>query len=340
MNESLKVSVVINSYKNLQKLESCVKAVIETLYDNKEIIVVSYGIPKISIKASNVNSYIDKLILLKEDLGLPAQRNIGFKARSNNSKYVLFVDDDVLLTKLSIKNLISVLEKNPHIGVAQPLLVTPNGHIDCIGGFIDFLGYSYMPFHGESLSSFNARREYIPISYAAGACCCLRVDYFLGSKHFQPFDDSFYFNYEDADLSLRAWIRGIDVVCIPSAIAIHERGRTASLKRAPNHFIFLDTRNKFVSLTSVLEPRMLFVYIPFFIIFELLKAIYLLAIHPVHAFLTFKAILCCLKGFKEIWMRRKIVRKIAVKNNKLSSVIYKPAFSALIREFKIHYGLI
>ncbi|MEM3526001.1 MAG: glycosyltransferase [Candidatus Jordarchaeaceae archaeon] len=108
-----KVSIVVNSFKDLDKLKLCVDAIKKTRYDNKEVIVVSYGIPERAIKTSNISSSINKLILLKKDLGPPAQRNIGFKTRDDDSKYVLFVDDDVLLTELAIENLIRVLEMFP-----------------------------------------------------------------------------------------------------------------------------------------------------------------------------------------------------------------------------------
>lgn len=340
VKKSPKVSIIINSYKDINKLKLCVEAARRTQYDDKEVIVVSYGLDSTSIEASRIKSYIDELILLEKDLGPPAQRNIGFKVRDAKAKYVLFIDDDVILTESTVKNLVKILEKYPSIGIAQPVLLSLEQSIDCAGAFIDFLGYTYVPFRGKHISFFSKKAEYIAISYAASACMILRVNFFDNDINFQPFDREFYFNYEDADLCLRTWIQGIKVVCVLSATAIHKRGRTASLKQLPEHLVYLNTRNKFITLVSVYDMKTLLTYIPFFIIFEFIKAVYLLKINSTHALSTFKAILWCLHYFKNIWLRRKLVMKKSIKNSVISSVIYKPIFPALIHEFKIHYNLI
>ena len=333
-----RVSIVINSYKDLCKLESCVSAIEKIQYNNKEVIVISHGISEKAIKTSEIDSYIDKLILLDQDLGAPAQRNIGFKARDNRSKYILFVDNDVLLTESTIENLVRVLEMYPNIGIAQPLSVTSNGFVDCAGALIDSLGHSYAPFRGTRVSLFKAKADYIPVSYSTTACLVLRVSFFSKDKCFQPFDETLYFNYEDVDLSLRSWLRGIKVVCAPSAIVVHEKGRTAALRRSPRYLVYLNTRNKFITLTSVLNLKTLFTYVPLFIVFESMKAVCLLGINSLHTLSMFKAILWCLQNLRRIHIRRKFVLETAVENNMLPIVINKPCFSALISAFKAHYS--
>jgi GT2 family glycosyltransferase len=335
-NKSLpRISIIINSYRDIYKLQSCIAAVKKSIYNNKEIIVVSYGISKNDIKETGISFYIDKLILLKKDLGLPAQRNIGFKAVDPSSKYVLFIDDDVILNELTLINLIRTIEDFPNIGLAQPLLITPDQLIDCAGAFIDILGYSYMPFHGEPISSLNTRANFFKVSYGAGACLLLRADIFRANEVFQPFDASFYFNYEDVDLSLRVWKKGFMVVCVPSATAVHNRRRTAKLKKSPAYLVYLNTRNKFITLASLSDIKTL----PLFILFECIKAIYLLKINPAHTLAIFSAILWIFQNFKNIHIRRKILKEKINKNDALSTIILKPHFPTLIRNFRHHYDL-
>ena len=335
-NKSLpKISIIINSYRSLYKLQSCIVGVKNSIYSNKEIIVVSYGISEGDIKKTGISFYVDKLILLKKDLGLPAQRNVGFKAIDPSSKYVLFVDDDVILNELALVNLIRIVEDFPNIGLVQPLLITPDGLIDCAGAFIDVLGYSYMPFHGEPVSSLGTRENFFEISYGAGACLLLRADIFRFDEIFHPFDASFYFNYEDVDLSLRIWKKGFIVACIPSAVAVHKRGRTAKMARSPANLIYLNTRNKFITLVSILGIKTL----PLFIFFECLKAICLLKINREHTLSTFSAILWGFKNFKRIILRRKILIKNATKSNMLPRILLNPHFPTLVREFRSHYSL-
>jgi GT2 family glycosyltransferase len=329
------VSIIINSYRDLDKLRQCLEALNKLEYDNKEIIIVTYGIPLQNIRKALKKMNYNKLILLKKDYGLPAQRNIGFKFADPSSRYVLFIDDDVVLDKTALSNLVRVAETFPDIGLAQPLLVAPDGFIDCAGAYIDFLGYSYNPFRGLPLSLFIVRKEFYEISYGAGACLLLRADIFRNDKFFKPFDPSFYFNYEDVDLALRTWMKGYKVVCIPSAKAIHKRGRTLMMKLSPAHLIYLNTRNKFVTVGSILG----FKYLVLFIFLEILKSLYLFRFNYYHALATISGILYGIKNFNIVVFRRKLLndRRNNIKKLLVENIIIKPNTSVLISEFKRHY---
>jgi len=327
------VSIIINSYRDLDKLRQCLEALNKLEYDNKEIIIVTYGIPLQNIRKALKKMNYNKLILLKKDYGLPAQRNIGFKFADPSSRYVLFIDDDVVLDKTALSNLVRVAETFPDIGLAQPLLVAQDGFIDCAGAYIDFLGYSYNPFRGLPLSLFIVRKEFYEISYGAGACLLLRADIFRNDKFFKPFDPSFYFNYEDVDLALRTWMKGYKVVCIPSAKAIHKRGRTSKMGILPPFLIYLNTRNKFITLGSLLGTK----YLILFIIFELLKSIYLFKVNFGHAIATLYAILWGIKNFRLISFRKKILMINIGENRHPNIFVIKPHIRNLINELKLHY---
>ena len=334
-----RVSIIVNSFKDASKLKSCLSAIGKIQYPDKEVIVTSYGISETSIKSYCNTSCIDKLISLNKDLGVSAQRNIGFKARDLKSKYVLFIDDDVTVAENAVKEMVKVLEKESAIGIAQPLLLTSLGVVDCAGAFIDPLGYTHMPFRGRSASLLKWGEKFFPVSYVAGACLILRVDLFKNEERFQPFDEQLYFNYEDTDISLRCWIKGSEVVCITSAIAFHKRGRTASLKKSPEKLVYLNTRNKFIVLTSVSNLRALLLNIPLFVIFENAKAILLIKVNPFHAFSTFKAITWGICNFKIIWDRRNRIMAKAIRKNIMQTINCRFNIKRILQGFSFHYDL-
>lgn len=333
-----KVSVIVNSFKDIVKLESCLYALKRDKYDNKEVIVVSYGIPNLN-KSETVRMRSNQVIMVEKDFGPPYQRNVGFGKRDPNSKYVLFIDDDVLVTNLMIQSMVKLLEKNPEISIAQPLLVNPSGLIDCCGTFIDRIGYSYLIFSGKDITDFNCKRDFFEVSYAAGACMMLRVSYFLDDLSFQPFDSNFYFNYEDVDISLRSWIRGKKVICITSTKAIHKKRRTFKLKKSPSHLIYLNTRNKFITLMSVYSTSELIMYLPLFVGFELIKSVFMIKAKLQHSIKTIYALLWCLKNCKRIWSRRKLVQMKAMNSLGNSAIISTINLPLLNIYFKRHYDL-
>ena len=329
-----KVSIVITAYKDVIKLNRCLEAICKDPYENKEIILVSYGINPEEIDA-NLRSCIYKHIILKHDKGYVYQKNIGFRNMDHYSKYVMFIDDDIEIRPNTITTLVFILEKFNDIGLAQPLLITKDHRVDSIGAYIDYLGHSYMPLRGIKLSEIKLKGSLYKVSYVA-SCVILRTNLFRYSP-FQPYDDFFFFNYEDVDLALRTWLKGYKVVCVPLAIAVHKRGRTSSLKNVPARFVYLNVRNRLITLTSIYDLLSIVKYIPLLILFELIKAIILLKNYPSHSIASLHALTWFMKNLRYVIRRRHILKFLRKRKEILNMIMIKPHFPTLIQEFKRHY---
>jgi len=330
-----KVSIVVTAFKDVKKLNKCLRALYNDFYSKKEIILVSFGIKPQEID-NDLRTVITKSITLNIDKGYVYQKNIGFKHTDPNSKYVIFIDDDVEIFPHTIETLVSVLEKHEDIGLAQPVLITEDFRVDSIGAYIDYLGYSYIPSRGLDANSIIDRnkKRFYKVTYVA-SCVILRTKLFKNSP-FQPYDDFFFFNYEDIDLALRTWLKGYKVVCIPSAIAIHRRGRTASLGLAPAKFVYLNSRNRLLTLLSVYDSSLMLKYIPLLLVFEFLKAIFLLRKNTSHSIASLLAIIWIVRNLRFVARRRWIVRSL-ITSKTFKPVIIKPHFRTLIYEFRRHY---
>ncbi|MBN2259977.1 MAG: glycosyltransferase [Clostridiales bacterium] len=341
MNDEVapKISIIINSFKNLSLLSSCLESIKDVCYRNKEVIVVSYGLSETKINELSNARFVNKLIIMKKDLGVSAQRNLGYKQVDVTSKYVLFVDDDVLLSKYTVKSLIEFLEYNKNVGIAQPVLLRNNKTIDCAGAFIDKFGYTRIYLKGEPFSSIVGTKKFINISYSASACLMMRREIFSNDPLFHPFDNELYFNYEDVDLSIRCWLKEYKVVCVFSAFAFHKRGRTKQLKKSPANLVYLNTRNKFIVLTSASTIKEFILNMSFFVGLETLKGIRLLNIDKVHSLSVFKAISWSILNFKQIWQRRAIIQKNSMKKSILNCITLPFNFQVLVCEFCFHYEL-
>ncbi len=303
-----RVSIVLNSFMNREKLSSSIEALKKDEYPNKEVIVVSYGIDDLGF-LDEIKSQVDELMVLESDLGAASQRNIGFKNRDDDSKYVLFVDDDVQVNNETLSQLVKILELNPDLSIAQPLLVDSEGAIDCCGMMIDQLGYSYYNLKGVKAKDIRFKKDIIPVSYAVTACVLVNVKSIVDEFQ-RPFDDSYYFNYEDVDFCLRNWIKDMKVACIPSALATHNRGRTSNLGRSPENLVYLNTVNKFRTLFSVYDGMEVLKFIPLFILMELAKSIKLMNVNYGHSKATFQAISTIFKEFGSNINRRRQVQSL------------------------------
>lgn len=331
-----RVSIILNSFMNKEKLGSCLEAVKKDEYPNKELIVVTYGIDDTGF-LDMVRGQVDKLVIIDKDLGAASQRNVGFNVKDKESKYVLYVDDDVQVRKDTLSRLVQVVELNPDISIAQPLLIASDGNIDCCGMMIDQLGYSYYNLNGVKAQDVRFKEDVVPISYAVTACVLVNTSSIMDVFK-RPFDDSYYFNYEDVDFCLRNWIKDQTIACIPSARATHDRSRTANLGKSPERLVYLNTLNKFKTLFSVYDGWDVVRFIPLFILMEIAKSVKLMNVNKDHSRATLQAVSTIFSELGENINRRRRVQSEKKISLKEKAVLKNFNIRALNTAFAQHYG--
>jgi len=121
MDEPL-VSIVVPTYNRREKLARLMRSILENDYpkDKLEIIVID--------DASSDGTYENikrlfpqvKIIRNDEEALLAESRNIGIRA--SRGKYIFVIDDDNVVDKNAIKELVKFMEKHPEVGVAGPIM--------------------------------------------------------------------------------------------------------------------------------------------------------------------------------------------------------------------------
>ncbi|MBR4720510.1 MAG: glycosyltransferase [Clostridia bacterium] len=105
------VSVIIPIYNMEKFLDRTVKSVVESDYDNLEIILVDDGSTDNSLDLCKIWEGKDSRIKIihKENGGASSARNAGIKASTGD--YIAFVDSDDIVEKMMYSKLISLIEK-------------------------------------------------------------------------------------------------------------------------------------------------------------------------------------------------------------------------------------
>lgn len=236
-----------------------------------------------------------KVIKLDKNAGPAVARNVGFKEACSDS--ILFMDNDVSLVPDCIDNLLKALNDNPQAAIAMPRVLYANNKniIQFDGADCHFLGL--MTLHNVNRTLYESTNETRRIGSIVTACFLLDRRK-LGN--IDPFDDTFFFNYEDHDFGIRIRSLGHDILSVPSALCYHREGTEGlSLRQGGKYSkirVYNLIRNRWIIILKNYELRTLVFMAPMFIIYEIfqiggvikkgwflewLRALFWIILHPV-----------------------------------------------------------
>lgn len=245
MNKEPKVSVIILNYRGrtlLGKLiDKNLNSVFATEYPNFEALFVDNG------SSDNSADYVQrkfcnmglKILRLNQNYGWAGGNNRAFDHISKSSKYVAFLNNDVVVTPGWLSPIIEIMELNEKVGVAGPVSLKPDGEIDSAGVFIDFSGEAH------DLTSLVKSNDSVDVFYISGNCLVVRREVF---EKLNGFDEYYFCYYEETDFCSRVHASGFQVRVVPKSVTYHYGGITSRKifeKPLVNKIPYYFTRNKF-----------------------------------------------------------------------------------------------
>jgi GT2 family glycosyltransferase len=240
------VSIVTNNSEKL--IERCLSSISGA--------IVKYSYRTVVLDNASSDSTIEiikrdfsdiQLIEKSEKRGFGANQNTILRDSLDTSKYILVLNDDVILSPGSVDGLIDFLEGNQLVGAVCPLISYPDGTLQVSGGYISSIGkeiirktgiakimspklkhnISRLPptvksVLGKSINSYldnlQTFEEVRFVDYLSGACLLSRSD--VLSK-VGLFDERFFMYYEDLDLGIRMTEAGWKMVVLSTQKVIH-----------------------------------------------------------------------------------------------------------------------
>jgi len=301
------VSIVIINARNIESLELCLKSIYKTQYPNYEVLVVDCQTPNIEELAMK---YDFKLISFKNDVGPAKSHNIGFKNISIDSKYIVFLDNDVEVTPYWLKELVDTMENDKSIGVAQACIFQykhPN-KLDHSCLSIDLLG-SWISTYGLEVNSIS--NKIIEIFAASSAACITRCTVY---KITGGFDDDYFIYDDDTDYSWRVRLIGYKVVLVRNAVVYHK----SSIGKTINPFrVYHSTKNRLYTLFKNGELRSLLVRGGIYLFLSLLAIPVLTPLNVQLSISIIKAIYEFIKNLRVVIIKRAYIQSIRTIDDKV-----------------------
>jgi hypothetical protein len=247
MNKNNLVVIIVLNHNKKEDLLECLVSISKLDYKNLKIIVVDNASKDDSVKLVKNFCPDVHLIDCKINLGVAGGRNAGIKYANEkfNYKFILFLDNDVVVEKKALSEMIKSFDLDENIGIVSPKCYMMNSPkiIGYAGGMSVnlFIGKIADIGNGEKDEGQFDQSKFISSS---GGLCLIRRE-LISKVGF--YDERFNpYGWEDVDYSIRAKEKGYKVFYNHKAIIYHKGGKTGrgsiseyELSKAKNYFYLI-----------------------------------------------------------------------------------------------------
>jgi hypothetical protein len=267
------ISVVILTLNSAEFIQPCLDSILNQEKGVIELIVVDNGSNDATAALVKENYPQVKLIENKLNLGAARARNQGIEA--SGGEWILSLDCDVVLSKDFFCNINNFLKELPSgVGLIQPkILEFKEKTIYSTGISVSFLRRFFDTGRGK-----KDRGQFDKTKYIFGACsaAALYNKKMLNAikEGVDYFDESFFFLFEDVDLSWRAQKKKYKAIFFPKAVCFHYGNSSQTPKKTRQ---YLSLRNRYYTL---LKNDSIGNCILAFLIYDFPRLIWLFIINP------------------------------------------------------------
>jgi hypothetical protein len=299
MNKPL-VTIIVLNWNGKELLDECLDSVLGIQYKPIEILVVDNGSTDGSVDHIKAKYQTISLVLNGRNLGYAAGNNAGI--RNANGKYIVTLNNDVVVKPEWLNDPIAMLEKEESIGAISCLQLNfeKKDTVNCLfltpSQALIFSMVGYNKPLANDISRTNAGYVICP----NGGSAIYRKSMLdqIGS-----FDERFFAYHDESDLNMRAFLQGWKCVYVPSAIVYHKVGK--SFDKRNNDKYFYGERNRIWFLFKYYPAAILLGSLGNLIIEEmrLLKFLFLEKRVPIRVYL--KARYEGIRGLPQFWKDRR-----------------------------------
>jgi len=262
------LGVVLLTYNSISKLGKVFEIVLRNLlnldYENAHVVIVDNasrdGTPDfvekfVRKKGSRCRVSSNRILRLKKNYGWAGGNNRAVMLLKDTD-YLLFLNDDLIMKPDVPKKLVEVMEQNPSIGAAQPVIINFDGTYNL--GYHLSLGLIPCPITASNVSTHHLLHDnLLEIAYAIGAALMTRTELFF---RLGMFTEDYFYWFDDVDYSLRVWAAGYRVVCVLNCHVYHVGSATFGKSNPKSWYYF--SRN-LMDMVTLLPSRVILKVIPF-----------------------------------------------------------------------------
>ncbi len=217
------VYIVIINYNNYEDTIECINSLREISYKNYKIVVVDNNSANQSVDILN-NAFLDvEIVQAGKNLGFAGGCNIGINlALENRAEYVLLINNDTVVDKDFLAEMISSFKNNNSVGIVGGKIYNyyNKNLIDSAGGYVDFFRFVTVNY---SVSQEIPRCEQ-EADYISGCLMLIKTEIF---HKVGVLPEEYFMYYEDTDFCVKVKESGYKILCNSRAIIYHKISKSS-----------------------------------------------------------------------------------------------------------------
>jgi GT2 family glycosyltransferase len=268
------VHVIVLNWNSPQMTADCVRSLLAMDGTGFRVTVVDNGSNNDSAEFLRENFSQISVIANGRNLGFAGGCNVGMRrALEEDADYILLVNNDTIVDRFLLRELIGQAEAEPRTGILSPkiyyadpadLLWWAGGTFNIWTGLADHIARQ-----SKDVGDHNHGRD---LDWATGCVMLLRCEALSKAG---LFDEQIFAIGEDVDLSLRVKKAGYTVRYVPTARLWHREGAETRKSAGQHVRIFLMVRNLLWVMHKHARPYHWITFLPFFLFYYLPKTMIL-----------------------------------------------------------------
>ncbi len=325
--------MVVPNWNGEKLLSTCLGSLRRQSFEGFEVVIADNGSTDDSVALVARDFPEVRVLPLGENLGFSAAVNAGIKA--SDSAYVALLNNDTEVHPGWLEALVGAANAHPQAGLFASKMVDFDDRrvLDGAGDVLRRSGLPYRLGHGEPDLG-----QYDEAAFVFGACAGAAL-YRRGMlDDVGLFDEDFFANCEDGDLSFRAQLAGYRCLYVPGSVVYHMG--SATFGRRSQISTRLGTRNSLCMLVKNLPTPLVPGFLPFIVAGQVSRLLVTASTSTLRAHLegllgALRLLPLMLKKRREIQSRRRVsvdyVRRLLKESTRAAGASLRRRLAYLVR---------
>lgn len=228
------VSIIVVNWNGLNLIKGCIDSIYAQTFSDYEIIIVDNASEDGSVAFIKKN-YPQVVVLQQaENTGFTGGNIAGFNASSGD--FIVLLNNDAVLTDQWLEVMVAAFMVDSSIGLCSSKIVIAGTNL------VDSVGDAFTTaFTGTKMGEYEPESKFTESRFVSGACAAAVIYRREMLEQIGFLDEDFFFNHEDTDLNLRAWLSGWRCLFVPEAVVYHKV--SASVGELSDKGVYYFSRN-------------------------------------------------------------------------------------------------